>query len=87
MTATPDDPFDELLDPRFIASAPKEAAGTERIAKAKRITAQHQQLKKAGQIADGMGKPVYRLRKRSYIIAAAVVIAISIVIVAVYVAR
>lgn len=87
MTTTPNDPFDELLDPRFIASAPKEAPGTERIAKAKRITAQHQKLQKAGQIADGTGKPEYRFKKRSFWIATAAVIAVVIVVIAVVASR
>lgn len=86
VTSAPD-PFDELLDPRFIASAPKEAAGEDRIEKAKRITASHQQLQKAGEIADGTGKPQYRFKKRSYIIGAAVVIAVVIVVIAVVVSR
>ena len=65
-TSPPDGPDfgDEIPDfiPEDFAvdSAPKEQTAEERAAKAARIARENDRLRKAGQIADGSGKPVYR---------------------------
>lgn len=65
MTSSPPDPSGEQV-PDFIPedfsldAAPKEATAEERAAKAARIARENDRLRKAGQIADGSGKPAYR---------------------------
>lgn len=65
MTASPPDPSGDQV-PDFIPedfcvdAAPKEATAEERAAKAARIARENDRLRKAGQIADGSGKPAYR---------------------------
>ena len=67
-TSPPDDPGtgegdqipDFIPDDFAIDAAPKELTAEERVAKAARIARENDRLKKAGQIADGSGKPVYR---------------------------
>lgn len=60
------DPFDELrLDETFLAGGPQEASADERIAQAKRIARANSQLRAAGEIADGTGKPGFRKRARA----------------------
>ncbi len=61
-----DDPFDELeLDESFLQGGPKEASADERVAQARRIARQNDQLRAAGEISDGTGKPGFRRRSRS----------------------
>ena len=67
-TSPPEDPRnnpgdeipDFIPDDFAIEAAPKEPTAEERAAKAARIAQENDRLKKAGQIADGSGKPVYR---------------------------
>jgi len=77
------DPFDELvLDESFIADGPKEAAADERIAQAARIARSNDELKAAGEIADGSGKPrFHRMRKSAPWIAIGAIVAVAIVVV------
>ena len=51
---------DFIPDDFAVGAAPKEATAEERAAKAARIARENDRLKKAGQIADGSGKPAYR---------------------------
>jgi hypothetical protein len=84
MTSEPD-PFDELiLDEDFVAGGPKEAAADERIEKANRIARSNDRLRASGEIADGSGKPrFHRVRKSAPWIAIGVVIAVTIVVIAI----
>lgn len=67
-TSPPDEPGhdpgdaipDFIPDDFAIDAAPKEPTAEERAAKAARIARENDRLKKAGQIADGSGKPAYR---------------------------
>ena len=65
-TSPPEDPGiggevpDFIPDDLAIDAAPKEPTAEERVAKAARIARENDRLKKAGQIADGSGKPAYR---------------------------
>lgn len=67
-TSPPEDPMDKPGDeiPDFIPddfaidAAPKEPTAEERAAKMARIARENDRLQKAGQIADGSGKPAYR---------------------------
>lgn len=71
-TSPPEDPRnnpgdeipDFIPDDFAIDSAPKEPTAEERAAKAARIARENDRLRKAGQIADGSGKPVYRRASR-----------------------
>lgn len=77
------DRLDELvLDDDFVSGGRAEASADERIAKAQRIARENARLRKAGEIADGSGKPVFRMRKRSVWLIAAAVAAVAIVVVA-----
>jgi len=79
----PSPDFDKLLDPAFIADAPKEASAQERIAKASRIAQGNERLRREGEISDGVGKPKYgRVRKSAPWIAIGVVTGITIVLLA-----
>jgi hypothetical protein len=62
MTASPpDDEIPDFIPDDFaIDAAPKEPTADERAAKAARIARENDRLKRAGQIADGSGKPAYR---------------------------
>lgn len=73
MTTTPPDGLgdntgdevpDFVPDDLAIDAAPKEPTAEERAAKAARIARENDRLKRAGQIADGSGKPVYRRSSR-----------------------
>lgn len=59
-----DKPGDEIPDfipdDFAIDAAPKEPTAEERAAKMARIARENDRLQKAGQIADGSGKPAYR---------------------------
>ena len=83
MTTEPD-PFDELvLDEDFVSGGAKEPAAEDRIEKAQRIARRNDQLRASGEISDGSGKPRYhRVRKSAPWIAIGVVIAATIVVVA-----
>ncbi len=67
-TSPPEDPDngpageipDFVPDDLTIEAAPKEPTAQERAAKAARIARENDRLRKAGQIADGSGKPAYR---------------------------
>ena len=73
--------FDELLDPEFLAKGPQEASADERIAQASRIARGNEQLKRQGEISDGVGKPKYgRVRKSAPWIVIGAVIAVTIVV-------
>lgn len=77
--STPD--FDELLDPEFLTKGPKEASAGERIARASRIARGNEQLKRQGEISDGVGKPKYgRVRKNAPWIVIGAVIGVTIVV-------
>lgn len=77
------DRIDELvLDEDFVKGGRTEASADERIAKAQRIARENTRLRKAGEIADGSGKPVFRMRKRSVWLIAAAVTAGAIVLIA-----
>ncbi len=77
--STPD--FDELLDPEFLTKGPKEASAEERIARASRIARGNEQLKRQGEISDGVGKPKYgRVRKSAPWIVIGAVIGVTIVV-------
>ena len=81
------DPFDELLRDDFLDRAPREASAEERLAKARRIAAENNRLRAAGEIADGSGKPRFHARRRkSYIIAISAAVAVGIVVLAIIVA-
>lgn len=87
-TSTPDE-FDldaELeqlvLDEDFVKDGRAEAPAEERIAKAQRIARANNELRKAGEIADGTGKPLFRNRKRSFLIIGAAIAAVAIVLIA-----
>lgn len=89
MTSRTPDEFDidaELeqlvLDDDFVSGGRIEAAAEERIAKAQRIARGNNELRKAGEIADGTGKPLFRNRKRSFLIAGAALAAVAIVVIA-----
>lgn len=77
------DPFDEIvLDEQFIADGAPEAPADERIAQARRIAAGNDRLRRAGEIADGSGKPRFRRSRRvAPWIAIGAVIATAIVVV------
>lgn len=81
--STEPDPFDELiLDESFLQDAPKEASADERIAKAQRIARGNEQLRAAGEISDGTGKPrFHRVRKSAPWIGVGAVIAVVIIVV------
>jgi len=51
---------DFIPDDAFSAGGPKEPSAEERASKAARIARENDRLRKAGQISDGSGKPVYR---------------------------
>jgi hypothetical protein len=75
--------FDELLDPEFLAKGPKEASAQERIARASKIAQANEQLKRQGEISDGVGKPKFgRVRKSAPWIVIGLVIGVTIVVVA-----
>lgn len=67
-TSPPEDPGngpaneipDFIPDDFTIDAAPKEPTAQERVEKAARIARENDRLRKAGQIADGSGKPAYR---------------------------
>lgn len=79
------DPFDGIvLDDDFIAGGPRESSASERIETANRIARNNDRLRAQGEISDGMGKPRYsRLRRSTPWIAIAVVVAVTIVVVAI----
>lgn len=81
--STEPDPFDDIvLDESFIADAPKEASADERIAQAQRIARQNDELRAAGEISDGSGKPrFHRVRKSAPWIGLGAVIAVVIIVV------
>lgn len=82
-----EDPFDELLSPEALETAPREASAEERIAKARRIAAGNDRLVRAGEVADGSGKPAYRaLRRGAPWVALGAVVAV-VILVAVLIAR
>ncbi len=64
-----DKPGDEIPDfipdDFAIDAAPKEPTAEERAAKMARIARENDRLQKAGQIADGSGKPAYRRASQS----------------------
>jgi len=65
-SATPPDPFDEfVIDENFLKDAPREESADERIARMRRIAAQNDRLRSAGEIADGAGKPRYSRTTRA----------------------
>ena len=73
--------FDELLDPEFLTKGPKEASAEERMAQASRIARGNEQLKRQGEISDGVGKPKYgRARKNAPWILIGAVIGVTIVV-------
>ena len=73
--------FDELLDPEFLTKGPKEASAEERMAQASRIARGNEQLKRQGEISDGVGKPKYgRVRKNAPWILIGAVIGVTIVV-------
>lgn len=79
------DKLDELvLDEDFVKGGRSEASADERIAKAQRIARENARLRKAGEIADGTGKPAFRRRTRSIWLIAAAVTAGAIVVVALF---
>jgi hypothetical protein len=81
------DPFDEILDESFVSGGPREGSADERIAAARRIARQNDQLRASGEIADGTGKPGNRRRSRLLPwVAIGGVIGVVIVVIAVVVA-
>ena len=75
--------LDELvLDEDFVRGGRTEASADERIAKAQRIARENARLRRAGEIADGSGKPAFRMRKRGVWLIAAAVTAGAIVLIA-----
>ena len=89
MTSRTPDEFDidaELeqlvLDEDFVNGGRTEAAAEERIARAQRIARGNNELRRAGEIADGTGKPMFRHRKRSLLIIGAAIAAVAIVVIA-----
>ena len=84
MTSGPDD-FDEIvLDEDFVSQGVTEGSADERIAKAQRIARANNELRRAGEISDGSGKPAYhRVRRSAPWIAIAVAVSVAIVLVAV----
>ena len=59
----PDIP-DFIPDEGFLAAGPREPSAEERAQKAARIARENDRLRRAGEISDGTGKPVYRRRSR-----------------------
>jgi len=59
----PDIP-DFIPDEGFLAAGPKEPSAEERAQKAARIARENDRLRRAGEISDGTGKPVYQRRSR-----------------------
>jgi len=93
MTTSPPDPTspdpsgdgipDFIPEDFTIDAAPKEGTAEERAARAARIARENDRLKRAGQIADGSGKPAYRRgAKVAPWIAIGAAVAIVIVVVA-----
>lgn len=65
MTSTPDPEIPDFIpDDAFTSGAPKEPSASERAEKAARIARENDRLRRAGQIADGSGKPVYQRRSK-----------------------
>lgn len=76
---------DFIPDDFSLDAAPKEATAEERAAKAARIARENDRLRKAGQIADGSGKPAYRrASKVAPWIGIGACVAIAIVLIAVF---
>ncbi|MGA0209000.1 MAG: hypothetical protein ACO3LZ_03680 [Candidatus Nanopelagicales bacterium] len=88
-TSPPDGPDSSEEIPDFIPddfvidAALKEPTAEERATKAARIARENDRLRKAGQIADGSGKPVYRrASKLAPWVGIGAVVAIVIVVIA-----
>ncbi len=83
MSADPD-PFDDIvLDDDFVAGGVAERTADERIAQAQRIARANDQLRAAGEIADGAGKPrFHRTRRLIPWVAVGTVAAVGIVVIA-----
>lgn len=65
------EPFDEfdldriVIDENFLKNAPREESADERAARMRRIAAENDRLRSAGEIADGAGKPRYSKSTRT----------------------
>ena len=75
-----------VLDEDFIRGGRPEATAEERLAQARRIARANDQLRAAGEIADGTGKPGRRPR-RSWLVWTAAGVAIGVIVLAVLVSR
>lgn len=65
-SSTPPDPFDEfVIDENFLKDAPREESAEERMTRMRRIAAENDRLRTAGEIADGAGKPRYSRSTRA----------------------
>lgn len=79
---------DPVFDEAFIQAGRREPSADERVAKAQRIAREHGRLERAGEIASGTGKPVFRQRRRrNLFLGLAAGVAVLIVLVAVIVSR
>lgn len=75
-----------VLDEDFIRGGRREATAEERLAQARRIARANDQLRAAGEIADGTGKPGRRPR-RSWLVWTAAGAAIGVLVLAVLVSQ
>ena len=75
-----------VLDEDFIRGGRREATAEERLAQARRIARANDQLRAAGEIADGTGKPGRRPR-RSWLVWTAAGVAIGVIVITVLVSR